>query len=658
VAAFLWTGQVFAATTGRLALRRLMAIRLIVAALERLARLHRWQKQSIVFLIDVTMLVISIWLAFSLRLGIWNYWSTGIQRALIGALVIMIPIFYAGGIYRTIFRYAGVGMMKTLVRTFAAYTVGMCIAFGVIGFAGVPRTLGLLQPILFFCLVSSTRMTGRYLMIDLLGRSRFGGTVRNVLVYGAGDAGQQLVSAMRSEPEMQVCGYIDDDRRLDGQRLDGFRVFWSGHLAEAIGQTLATDVLLALPNVTRHRRREIIQELSRFNIRVKILPMAKEIVGDKVSVSDVRPVEVEDLLGREPIAPHQLLLGRTIIDKTVLVTGAGGSIGGELCRQIANLRARRLILFDISEFALYTIETEMKRMRQESSVPVPEIIPILGSVTDPRHVREVFDCYDIDTIYHAAAYKHVPLVEANPLQGMCNNIIGTFEIADAARQAGVENFMLISTDKAVRPTSVMGASKRCAEQIVQAFAARTRSRFSMVRFGNVLGSSGSVVPLFRRQIERGGPITLTHREVSRYFMTIREAANLVIQAAGMAKGGEVFVLDMGKPMKIADLAREMIHLSGLKVRDEQNPNGDIEIVEVGLRPGEKLYEELLIDAGQQKTSHPRIMMAHENFMPWSELEPLLRRLPGGDHAECFEILERIVPEFACRRGYTASLAVS
>ncbi|MGN6496038.1 MAG: polysaccharide biosynthesis protein [Tsuneonella sp.] len=622
----------------------------LTAVLGHVATLHRWQKRTIVFTIDLALLTISSWLAYSLRMSVWVYWNDAIRTLLFGSLALMVPTFTLNGVYRSIFRYAGTGMMAILVRAFLFYAVGMGLVFGLYSFRGVPRTLAAIQPIVFFMLVAGSRVSFRFLILDLLGRGRFAGSVRRVLIYGAGVAGQQLAASMHSDPSLKICGFIDDDERLKGQKLDGIRVAFSGDLPKVVETNAITDVLLALPNSSRKRRRAIVKQLSPLQLNVKMLPQAKDIVGGKVSLSDLRPLEIEDLLGREPVMPNEVLLGRTVVGKCVLVTGAGGSIGSELCRQIARIGARKLVLFDISEYALYSIEHELRAALAASGRSM-ELVAVLGSVTNAERLAATFKAHRPETAFHAAAYKHVPLVEANPLEGVRNNVLGTFETVQAAHNAGIADFILISTDKAVRPTNVMGASKRAAEQVLQSFAAHaTGTRFSMVRFGNVLGSSGSVVPLFRRQIEAGGPITLTDHRVTRFFMTIPEAANLVIQAGGLARGGEVFVLDMGRPVKIADLARTMIQLSGLAVRDAKNPDGDIAIVEVGLRPGEKLFEELLIGENPQKTKHPRIMMAHEDFMPWSRLSSLLGRLRHCySEDSAIHLLHELVPEFVHRR---------
>jgi len=621
------------------------------SVLEKIAQLARWQKKTIVFLVDLLLCVQSIWIAYSLRIGVWVLWDIAVQKIVLVCLLTMIPVFILSGVYKAIFRYAGTGMMKTLVRAFIIYSVVVGFVFIIVGVDGVPRTIGVIQPVVFFIMVGFVRVAARYLMIDILGRNRFAGEVKNVLIYGAGSAGQQLAASMRSQPAMRLCGYVDDDRRLNGQRLDGDKVYWSGDLPKLIDERNITEILLALPRINRKKRRKIVDQIREFKVHVQTLPNMQEIISGKISFSDIRELDIEDLLGREPVLPNELLFGRTIVGKTILVTGAGGSIGGELCRQIAKSGARRLILLDLSEFALYAIEKELKNLMAGQDITGLELIPVLGSVVDGDKMAEIFSMWKPDTVFHAAAYKHVPLVEANPIEGIRNNILGTKTLAAAAQAAQVKDFILISTDKAVRPTNIMGATKRAAEQVVQNFAdAGGVTKFSMVRFGNVLGSSGSVVPLFRKQIEQGGPITLTDRKVTRYFMTIPEAAQLVIQAAGMAKGGEVFVLDMGKSVKILDLAETMVRLSGLTVRGDNNPDGDIEIVEVGLRPGEKLYEELIIGSDPQTTQHARIMKAHESYLAADRLDELIASLMNcRDPKAAITLLKALVPEFMHER---------
>lgn len=423
------------------------------------------------------------------------------------------------------------------------------------------------------------------------------------------------------------------------------------------------EVLIGLPRISRTRRREIIDTLQNFQVQVRVLPSLSRIMDGEVSISDLRPVQIEDLLGRDPVAPNSLLMGRNIVGKTVLVSGAGGSIGSELCRQILSLRPHRLILVDQSEFAVYAIDGELTAAAAQLDGPKVDIVPELGNVADRHSISRIYARWKPDTVFHAAAYKHVPLVESNPIAGLRNNIFGTFYSCLAAEEVGVTTFILVSTDKAVRPTNVMGASKRVCELILQARSSKQISTvFTMVRFGNVLGSSGSVVPRFMAQISAGGPVTLTHRDVTRYFMTIPEAAQLVIQAGAMAKGGEVFVLDMGKPVRIRDLAASLIRLSGLSVRDDIHPDGDIEIREVGMRPGEKLYEELLIGENPQPTVHKRIIRASETMLSWEDLERALVALSGhlerGDAGDSLDVLRQLVPEYAPPTGYPETHAAA
>ena len=621
-----------------------------LAMIEHVTRLPRIWKRAVVVATDSALCVVSVIIGYSLRIGLWQLWSGAIAKTVAVALVLMLVTFVANGVYRAIFRYAGRGMMRTLLRAGATYAAAMMAVVTFYSLNGVPRTLGMIQPIILLGLIMVSRLVARYLMVDLLGRMIFVGKVRNLMIYGAGDAGQLVASSLRSEPSIQLIGYLDDDERLHGQRLDGIEVYRASETERWLKRHDITDVLLALPGSNRIDRRRIVDRLQAQQIHVQTLPPMKDIVHGKISVNDIRELDVEDLLGREPVAPNELLMGRTIIGKTVLVTGAGGSIGSELCRQILVIGARCLILFEVSEFALYSIEQELAALVERDERGI-EIVPVLGSVVDERKVSETLAAFRPDTVFHAAAYKHVPLVEANPLEGIRNNVLGTYYVVRAAEAGSVSDLILISTDKAVRPPNVMGATKRAAELVLQAHAARpTRVRFSMVRFGNVLGSSGSVVPLFRAQIASGGPITLTHRDVTRYFMTIPEAAMLVIQAGGIAKGGEVFVLDMGQPVRIADLAQTMVRLSGLTVRDESNPSGDIAIAEVGMRPGEKLHEELLIRDDPQPTQHPRILMAREHYLPLSQLASQLEKIATmRDPAEAVELLAELVPEFAVAR---------
>lgn len=628
-----------------------------IKAIEKIAELPRWQKRSIVFFVDCFLLAQSIWIAFSLRLGGWIFWNEHIAKFAIGAFILAPLSLTFFGVYNAIFRFAGLGMMRVLLRATTVYAAAMIAIYSLYGFIGVPRTLSVIQPIIFFLLITSVRALSGWLIIELLGKGQGARSDRIGLIYGAGNAGQEVAASMRLHPEMRVLGFVDDDHRLDGQRLDSHKIFSSDRLEEVIAAYGVTDVMLALPNAGRARKRQIVERLRPLKVAVKTLPKMSDILEGHVSVSDMRPLNIEDLLGREPVQPNELLLGRTIIGKTVMVTGAGGSIGSELCRQILQTGAEKLIIFEVSEFSLYTIERELSELGREGGKAIP-IVPVLGTIADAALLEHTLAKHEPQTVFHAAAYKHVPLVEQNPKAAIENNVLGTLKVVQSCVAAKVSDFILISTDKAVRPTNVMGATKRCAEMIVQAYAANTKgTRLSMVRFGNVLGSSGSVVPLFRRQIEAGGPVTLTDTRITRYFMTIPEAANLVIQAAGMARGGEVFVLDMGEPVKIVELARTMIQLSGLSVRDASTPHGDIEIKEVGLRAAEKLYEELLIGENAEPTTHPRIMRAREEFRPWPALQTALMILEQADSGEqAIASLQAIVPDFNHRRDNLASAA--
>ena len=588
-------------------------------------------KRVIVLAVDTSLCVLTVWLAYYLRLGEWvkisgeGFWQP--QWAVAGSLLLALPIFIVNGFYRAIFRYSGLSALMTIIKAVAVYGLLYASIFTAVGINGVPRTIGLIQPMLLLLTVGASRMMARFWLGGLYQNQLRLATLPRVLIYGAGDAGRQLAGAMANSYEMRVVGFLDDDDRLHGHVLNGLPIYSPADLPSLVNSLHISTVLLAIPSASRRRRNEMIQQMRQAHVEVRTLPSVSGLAQGTVSVSDLRELDIDDLLGREPVNPNQLLLGKAIHGKVVLVTGAGGSIGGELCRQILAVGPAELVLVEQSEFALYEIHQELQELAREPSVTLH---PVLASVRDASLMRDIMLRFRPDTVYHAAAYKHVPLVEHNPVEGIRNNTLGTLTAAAAAAAAGVADFVLISTDKAVRPTNIMGASKRLAEMTLQALSAiRPETRFSMVRFGNVLGSSGSVVPKFRRQIQDGGPITLTHPEITRYFMTIPEAAQLVIQAGAMAKGGDVFVLDMGSPVKIRDLAVQMIELSGLTVKDDDHPDGDIEIQITGLRPGEKLYEELLIGNNPKPTSHPRIMKAHEEFLPW----PLLReKLNVLEHA--------------------------
>ncbi len=586
--------------------------------------LPRWAKRFVVLAVDIALSILAVWLAYYLRLGEFVALSENALLAAVISVGFSLPIFIILGLYRAIFRYSGWPALLLVARAIAIYGLVYSLVITVIGIQNVPRTVGIIQPILLLLFVGASRAFARIWLGD-----QYQGILKlasrpKALIYGAGRTGRQLAAAISNSPEIQVAGFLDDDDRLHGHILNGQPVYNPADLANVVVILKIRDVLLAMPNLSRKRRNEILREIRGARVSVRTLPSVSDLAQGKVGVSDLRELDIDDLLGREPVRPDQILLTMNIRGKVVMVTGAGGSIGSELCRQILAVGPSKLLLIEQSEFALYGIHQELEEKLADRDII---LVPLLSSVQDIERMREIISTWHPNTVYHAAAYKHVPLVEHNPAEGIKNNVFGTIRTARAAAENGVSDFVLISTDKAVRPTNIMGASKRLAEIALQALAAITPgTKFSMVRFGNVLDSSGSVVPKFRQQIRDGGPITLTHISITRYFMTIPEASQLVIQAGAMAKGGDVFILDMGQPVKIMDLARRMIELSGLSVKDEQNLDGDIEIKITGLRPGEKLYEELLIGDNSESTSHSRIMKAQEEFIPWSELEEKLKAL--------------------------------
>jgi FlaA1/EpsC-like NDP-sugar epimerase len=615
-----------------------------------LLNLPRFIKRVIMICLDALVCGFSVYLAFGLRIDEWGYFQLSQWWVLIAAIGFSFPLFITFGLYRAIFRYMGSAALATMARVFIIYACLFFIMFSIIGVEGVPRSIGVIQPILLFIGIG----TSRYFIRVWLGgisnvQKSFHQETSLALIYGAGSAGQQLAAALSLNKEMLVKGFVDDDKYLQGNTINGFSVYGNTDIKNLVVRLGITDVLLAIPSANQIRRKEIIASLNGCGVRVRTLPGVLDMASGRVRASDLHDLDMNDLLDRKVVPPNAILLEKNIRNKVVLVTGAGGSIGSELCRQIIKFSPRSLVLMDISEYALYQINEELKKAiaPQENSngagvasggpqsaphkVLQIKLIPCLASVRDAEQVLKIFATHQPATVFHAAAYKHVPLVEQNPAEGIRNNVLGTLTCAQVSLETGVSNFTLISTDKAVRPTNVMGASKRVAEMVLQAMAETVingghATQFSMVRFGNVLGSSGSVVPLFSAQIKAGGPITLTHPEVTRYFMTITEAAQLVIQSSAMATGGDVFVLDMGQPVQIYDLATKMVYLSGLMVKDEFNPQGDIEIEITGLRPGEKLYEELLIGNDPQPTSHPMIMKAHEEFLPWAELQIELEKL--------------------------------
>ena len=619
---------------------------------------------------DVIICAFSVWLAFGLRLDQWGHFQGQQWIVLIAAIGFSFPLFISFGLYRAIFRYVGSAALASMARVFLIYTGLFFCTFTLFGVDDVPRSIGIIQPILLFIGIGTSRYFVRYWLGSINNvQKSFHRAQPVALIYGAGSVGRQLALAISSNKEMLVKGFIDDDPHLQGSTINGITVHANTGLHELIRRLDVTDVLLAIPSASQNRRSEIIASLNGCGVRVRTLPGLIDLASGRVRISDLHDLDMDDLLGRAIVPPEVGLLEKNIRNQVVLVTGAGGSIGSELCRQIIKFSPKSLILLDSSEHSLYLIYEELKRALigleddrlarvgdDQVALPHPvlpiKLVPCLASVRDGDLLRKIFRAHQPSTVFHAAAYKHVPLVEQNPAEGIRNNVFGTFTCAQASLECGVSYFILVSTDKAVRPMNIMGASKRIAELVLQAMAGIKddhSTNFSMVRFGNVLGSSGSVAPLFSAQIAAGGPITLTHSEVTRYFMTIPEAAQLVIQASAMAVGGDVFVLDMGEPVRIHDLAVKMIYLSGLLVKDEAHPHGDIEIEVTGLRPGEKLYEELLIGDNPQPTAHPKIMKAHEEFLSWDDLQQELEKLnvalDACDGKLIRSMLKKLVPGY-------------
>jgi FlaA1/EpsC-like NDP-sugar epimerase len=614
--------------------------------------LSRFKKQLLAAGIDTLMLPLIFFFAIWLRYDhvdfavVQQYWWL-----MLAAPLVSIPVFIRIGLYRAMIRFIdqkivyvvvlGVSLSVLVLVAMSAFSVRM---------GALSRSVFVIYWISAIMYMVAGRFIARGYFLKAMGPV---GATR-VAIYGAGHAGIQLASAMRVTLDYAVVAFIDDSRELRGATIAGIKVYGPDDLEWLVARRGIKEVLLAMPALPRSQQRRILNRLEPLQVKTRVTPPMGSLLNGQLRLQDVRDIEIEDLLGRDPVAPDVGLISTCITDKTVLISGSGGSIGSELCRQIVRLKPARMLLLESSEYALYAIEQELRAIRAEIAAEI-ELVPLLGSVLDGGKCARILATYNVDTIYHAAAYKHVPLVEHNPIEGIRNNVFGTLAIARAAMDAKVRRFVLISTDKAVRPTNVMGCTKRLAELILQAFAREQKhTRFCMVRFGNVLGSSGSVVPLFRNQIMAGGPITVTHPEITRYFMTISEAAQLVLQAGAMGEGGDVFVLDMGEPVKIMDLAKRMVHLSGLEVKSAATPHGSIEIHQIGLRPGEKLYEELLISANAQGTEHPLIMRAQEAELPWAVLSDALERLASACDRfaleEVRDILLQTVAEYAPQCG--------
>lgn len=618
------------------------------AFLNWLVGLGRGQKRAVQIVTDMLLIILSLILAMALRLdGFAFLLREGAAEQLIKVLLLVIPLtllfFIKLGLYRAVVRYIS-------ARAFRAMLLGALLSATMVGFASwatganLPRSVPLIYLLIVFCLTGGLR----YVMRSMLS-VRPAGSRHRVIIYGAGASGRQLQMSLGSSPEYDPVAFVDDNPAVQGRTIGACPVLSPAHLPKIIASYGASRLLLAMPSLPRAERSALLHRLNDLAVQIQTIPGMADLVSGRTTISEIRDVPVEDLLGRDPVPPRPRLMEKDLLGRVVLVTGAGGSIGSELCRQILLYRPKRLVLLEISEYNLYAIDQELKDLVRAEQLET-EIIPLIGSVQNSGRVLSALREHAVETVYHAAAYKHVPLVEGNVVEGIRNNVFGTQSLAEAAIAAGVKAFILISTDKAVRPTNVMGASKRLAEMVCQALAQRGPTRFSMVRFGNVLGSSGSVIPLFRRQIAAGGPVTVTDPSITRYFMTIPEAAQLVIQAGAMSAGGEVFVLDMGEPMRIADLAARMIKLSGhnpvIRTGDAAALSGgeDIEIRFTGLRPGEKLYEELLIGDNPEQTEHPRIMTAREGCLSAQELQQVLSQLMQACMTHDIRTIRRLLTE--------------
>jgi len=610
----------------------------INAAAKSILNLPRFAKQIVAIIVDLSLCVLCTWLAFYLRLDQFILIQGVVLTAVIVSVALALPVFWLLGFYRTIFRYSGLSIMFSVSIALLVYGLLYFLIFGIFGVTGIPRSIGILQPMLLFFAIVTSRLLVKYLLGGnylFKDKSQF---LKKALVYGAGDSGQQLASALVNNNELKVVGFLDDDDRLHGQVLQGHQIYSPLKIADLIKSKEVQLVLLALPNIPRSRRSEILKNLCNYPLQVQTLPTVIDIIQGRVSLSDIKDLDVDDILNRDQVLPNSELLSKNITSKIVLVTGGGGSIGSELARQITKLNPQKLLLLELNEFALFKIYEELNIINKNL-----KIIPLLINVQDQNKVNEIFKTFKVDTVYHAAAYKHVPLVEENISESIKNNVFATLAVTKAALSQSVENFVLISSDKAVRPTNIMGASKRLAELCVQGLYQNTKNnktKMSIVRFGNVLESSGSAIPKFKKQIKDGGPITLTHPDVTRYFMTLTEASQLVIQAGAMSKDCNVFVLDMGESVKIKDLIYRIVKLSGLTVKDENNKEGDIEIKIIGLRSGEKLYEELLLGDNPQKTQHPKIQKAQDPLIPFNQLEIDLNTLKTLlDHNKVLEVKE-------------------
>ena len=605
--------------------------------------LPRYTKRIIAIIIDIGVCILCTWLAFYLRLEKFIQINDVTTLAVEISVLLAIPIFWLMGLYKTVFRFQGSSIIFTVFIATFTYALIYFAVIGIYGISGIPRSIGIIQPILLFLSISTSRLSIRFLLLTSFKKSK---NKTNVLIYGAGSAGRQLLTSLENNLEMKVFGFLDDDPQFHKQIILGQTVYDPLNIDKLINTKNIDIVLLALPSINRQKRNQIINTLNKYRIIVKTLPSVQDIVEGKVSVSDIKDLTIEDLLSRDQVQPNLELLSKNINSKVVMVTGAGGSIGSEISRQIIKLKPKKLLLIELNEFSLYKISEELKNTNQNI-----KIISLLLNIQNQSKIEGVFKTFNIDTVYHTAAYKHVPLVEENICESFKNNVFGTVVLAKAVLKYNISNFVFISSDKAVRPTNIMGATKRLAEICVQSIYdnQNQQSKFAIVRFGNVLQSSGSVIPKFKKQIKEGGPVTLTHLEITRYFMTITEASELVIQAGAMAEKCEVFVLDMGKSVKIKDLIYKMIKLSGLSIKDNKNLDGDIEVKITGLRPGEKLYEELLLGDNPQKTFHEKIQKAQDPFISFNKLKINLDNISNlieeNKVEEVKNMLSKLVPSY-------------
>ncbi len=596
--------------------------------------------------VDSFLCIFTVWVAFYLRIGQFVSLDNIVFLPSFLSIVCAIPVFYFSGLYRTIFRYSGWPAMLTVSKSIIIYGFLFSTFITLISFRDVPRTIGIIQPLLLFFSVGGSRALIRYCIGDLYRIRIKKSNLPRAAIYGAGNAGRELILALENNNEFLVSCFLDDDKDKQGRVLAGKKIYSPLSLEYLVKNKNISYLLLALPRISSSQRIKIIKKVSKFNLSVRTLPNLVEIAKGNISSSNLMELEIDELLGREKVDPEKFLLQKNIIGQVVMVTGAGGSIGSQLCREILIIKPKKLLILDSNEYSLYKVLNELNTLNKDENI---EIIPLICSIQDKKYIDAIFKTWLPNTVYHAAAYKHVPIVEHNLAEGLKNNVFGTLTIAKASLKTDVDNFVFISTDKAVRPTNAMGASKRLGELCLQALFEDQKikkTKFSIVRFGNVLDSSGSVIPKFRKQIKERVPITLTHPEITRYFMTIQEAAELVIQAGAMSEGGEVFLLDMGEPVKIYDLAVNMIHFSGLQLKDKNNPKGDIEISITGLRPGEKLYEELLIEDNSLPTKHPKIFKAKDSFVSWDKLsiqiESLEKFIYKNDIREIISILSKLV----------------